>query len=127
MPGGRPTKYDENVLMIARDYIKNPGEDVIPTVAGLSVLLDVSRECLYEWKRTKPEFSDTLTKLNARQHQMLVAGGLDGTHNAAITKLILATNHGYSDKSEHINTMQGPGGGPIEVKGIELVPLQSDD
>jgi len=35
------------------------------SIARLAAELDVSRECIYEWARVHPEFSDSLTRMRA--------------------------------------------------------------
>ena len=68
--------------------------EVIPTIEGLSVYLNVSRSTVYKWKGDNAEFSDILEDLMARQAKELFSNGLTGDFNPTITKLIL-TKHGY--------------------------------
>jgi hypothetical protein len=123
---GRPTKYTEDVLSLARDYLdgaylepcENENEnEVIPSVAGLSAFIGISRSRVYEWagQEDKAEFKDILESILAKQERILVNNGLKGTFNSAIAKLALG-KHGYSDKSE--NTHQGPGGEPVQFNFI---------
>ncbi len=70
----------------------------IPLVDSLAIELGVHRDTLYEWADKHPEFSDTLAKIKALQHQKLISGGLSGRYSQVITKLMLTTNHGYRDK-----------------------------
>jgi hypothetical protein len=62
-PGGRPTDYSPEVLKKAEKYVfsayKDEMFDEIPTVAGLTVYLKVSRETIYDWAKqeSKPQFS----------------------------------------------------------------------
>jgi len=98
---GQPTKYNEDMLDKALDYIKNYSdyEQVIPSVAGLAVALDVSKKTLYNWSEV-PEnikFLHALEKLSTNQENKLLNGGLSGSFNPAITKLMMY-NHGYTDK-----------------------------
>lgn len=101
-PGGAPTKYTKELQEAADEYV-NGGfvacEDVVPSVAGLSVELGVSRSSLYLWGRQYPKFSNTLDRLKSLQERITLSGGLRGDLNSTIVKLLLA-NHGYSDKQE---------------------------
>jgi hypothetical protein len=116
MPGGRPTKYNEEILAKARAYVDGGYADcgdVIPQMAGLAIELDISRETIYDWSDDpdKKEFSDIVAKCLRAQERRLLNGSLSGTLNPTIAKLIL-TKHGYSERvqQEHM----GENGGPIE-------------
>ena len=109
MTAGRPSKYTEELLKKAEDYLLNYHSkhgDIIPSISGLSLVLNVSRETVHAWGRDgkKPEFSDILEKINAKQEKELINGGLSGEMNANITKLVLG-KHGYSDKQETKGTL----------------------
>jgi hypothetical protein len=99
---GRPSKYCDELVEKAYHYIDNYGDygDLIPSHAGMAVVLDISKSTLYDWA-DDPEkaFSDILGKCNQKQEKTLLNGGLGGEFNAAITKLALG-KQGYSDKTE---------------------------
>lgn len=101
MSGGRPTKYSDELLAKAEDYIVNykDHEDLIPSAAGLACVLGIVKSTLYKWGEEKPEFSDLLGRLQQKQEKVLLTGGLSGTMNSTITKLVLS-KHDYSDKVE---------------------------
>jgi hypothetical protein len=103
MAGGRPTKYSEDKLETAKDYIINHEEygDVIPSVVGLAVALETHRDTVYDWAKDpeKPEFSDIVKRIATNQERKLLNGGLDNSFNPTIAKLLLG-KHGYSDKTE---------------------------
>ena len=100
---GRPSKYTDQTVSEALYYVDNYKEfgDKIPSIAGLSLHLGISKETAYEWGRgdKKPDFSDMLTKLLSKQEQILLNSGLDGTFNSTITKLVLS-KHNYSDRQD---------------------------
>lgn len=111
MAGGRPTEYTPELIEKAKDYLVNYKETydhTVPTVAGLSIVLDMSRTTMYTWgeDENKKEFSYILRNLKALQENALISRGLDGKFNSTITKLIL-TKHGYSDKIETDVTSKG--------------------
>jgi hypothetical protein len=101
MAGGRPTKYTDELLAEARAYISDFQEhgDLIPSLAGLACVVGLSRETINVWSNEKPEFSDIVKDLLAKQERVLLNGGLSGAMNASITKLVLS-KHNYSDKQE---------------------------
>lgn len=113
-PPGRPPEWQDCVEP-AWFYVNGGYEtvnDPIPSIAGLAVYLNKSRETIHTWAKTHKQFSDIVEKLLAIQEGRLVAGGLTGGYNASITKLLL-TKHGYSDKQE--TAVSGVDGGPIEI------------
>ena len=103
MAGGRPTDYNEETIPKTLYYLENYKEygDVIPSVAGLSVVLDVARNTIYDWasQDDKKEFSNILAKILSTQEKVLMNNGLNNTFNSNIVKLALG-KHGYSDKQE---------------------------
>jgi len=109
---GRPAGWPLH-LDAAKEYInggyKSHGH-AIPSIAGLSLVLGVTRGTIREWAKNVDEFSTIVEQLLAKQEQELVSNGLAGTFNPSISKLIL-TKHGYSDKIEQ----------EISGNGINLV------
>jgi len=107
MPAGAPTKYTKELVETARGYVTDYADHghMIPSIAGLARVLDVSRETIRAWglEESKKEFSGILGDLMAEQELKLQNGGLSGNTNSTITKLFL-TKHGYSDKIEQENT-----------------------
>lgn len=100
MTAGRPTDYTPELVAAAWDYVANHDEDLIPSVAGLCVRLNLNRSTAYDWAKDKDkEFSNILEAIARKQEATLIRNGLTGTYNSTITKLML-TKHGYSDKQE---------------------------
>lgn len=98
---GRRTKYSQDMVKIAKDYVENHQRygDVIPSIEGLALVLGVNRNTIYEWKRQYKEFSDTLEILNLKQTKLLINAGLLNKVNIAIAKLLLS-KQGYTEKQE---------------------------
>jgi len=105
---GRPSKYDDQTIPKALDYLENyiTKGDVIPNICGLAEALNVSRPTIYEWVKdsTKEEFSYIIERLLAKQEQVLINQGLINGFNPNITKLILG-KHGYHDKVDNEHSL----------------------
>lgn len=128
MAGGRPATYGGDILTKARGYLTSFEDmgDPVPTIAGLACVLGVTRETCYAWASDpeKPEFSDITKELAQRQERALVANGLRGSFNAAVTKMLLA-KHGYSDRVETDHTSSD---GSMTPKGaIDLSKLSDQE
>ena len=115
MPGGRPTKYCDEILEITKDYIKNFSKhgDKIPSVAGLACAIGTSRDTIHDWAKhkDKKQFSDILKELQTMQEKTLLAGGLGNTFNPTICKLVMS-KHNYHDRQD----VSSPPGEPLQVK-----------
>jgi hypothetical protein len=108
---GRPTIYSDKIVEDTKKYLlegwKKEG-DVIPSIAGLSVYLGISRDTIYDWasQEEKKDFSDILESILSKQERELINRGLDGTFNSNITKLALG-KHGYHDRVDSDLTTKG--------------------
>jgi len=103
MTAGRPSSYTEETIPKTLQYLECYKEygDAIPSIAGLSVVLGVARDTIYEWasQESKKEFSDILKVILSTQERTLINKGLTNEFNSNIVKLALG-KHGYSDKQE---------------------------
>lgn len=118
---GSPSKLTPELIAKAAEYLvvfRSEG-DLIPTVAGLSCYLGVSRSSIYNYKGKNQDFLDTIEQLDSLQEKMLINGGLSSDFNAAITKLIMS-NHGYSEKQVVDNTSSDGSMVPMPTR-IEIV------
>lgn len=140
MKVGPPTKYNSKTLPKVWAYVKECEDEVyifqkqkgkvegfeekirthLPTVVGLALKLGVSKETVYVWAKENQELSDALTRIKSMQEQALLNGGLSNRYNPLITKLILATNHGYHEKKDITSDgkqIQVPIYGGLSVQG----------
>lgn len=117
-PGGRPTKYNSDLLPLIKEYIQGaiPENMKIPTIEGLALKLGISRETIYQWAKEYPEFSDTINEIKTRQKEYLTEIGIFGGKeiNATIVALLLRVNH---DMVETQKTDITSGGKPIPILG----------
>lgn len=112
MSRGRPTLYTPELQAKADEYIEKGFielDHVVPSIQGLAEWLGICDSTIEVWAHhdDKPDFIGTLRKIRLKQHNMALGRGLDGTHNAAITKLLLY-NHGYSEKTESVVENKNP-------------------
>lgn len=136
---GRPTKYDNKYINMVDDYLaecvdeqvqivkqsnaekgyemyENKLKVKLPTIVGFSLYSGVPERTLYDWRDAHEEFSQSLEKIVKTQQERLLNSGLSGEYNSTIAKLILASNHGMSDKQEVDHTS----GGQV-IKGFSTI------
>lgn len=96
-PVGRPTVATDENLAKAQKYVAGAylEDEVIPTVEGCADYLDISTETMY----ARPEFSDIVKAIKRKQAKKILSKGLTGEYNPMIGKLILASKHGYVEKT----------------------------
>lgn len=124
MPAGRPTKYTQEILDTAYNYLENYSEyGVVPSTARLARILNIARSRVYEWGNEYPEFKDILESIQAEQEAMLIDNGLTGDFVSPITKLLL-TKHGYTDRIEQDLSSTD---GTMKPVSIHLVGVDTDD
>lgn len=130
MQVGRPTKYSTEILRKAENYITGYADfgDVVPTIAGLACVLDVTRETCHAWANDpdKEAFSHILKKLMQRQERALVNGGLSGDFSSPVSKMMM-TKHGYSDKVEQDHTSSDGSMKPLPVSVVIEGVQPADD
>lgn len=108
--GGRPSKLTDDLIVKAKEYLQlfngnntsNHLEEV-PTIAGLTLYLGISKSTLHSYKDNK-DFSDILDKLKSIQEVILINRGLNKeafNYSSNIVKLLLA-KHGYKDDSNEV-------------------------
>lgn len=118
MAGGRPTIYNNDILVRALTYLQNYEKegDLFPSIAGLAVCLKISRSTVNKWatEEDKKEFSDILEDMLSMQERIIVNKSMKGDFNSNIAKLVLG-KHGYHDKQEHL----GKDGGALAINLIK--------
>mgnify|MGYP003652828030 CR=1 FL=1 len=130
------TGLTADAMLAAREYIRMvvSGEhesQVLPTVAGLALHLDLTKMVLYNWKKNQTEnpnyedFCNVMELLTSNQEVVLVNGGLTGKYTQQIVKMLL-THHGYTD-STAVNHTSSDGSMTPKPSVIELVAPGLDD
>ena len=125
-PIGRPTLYSDAMLDIAYDYSKNYdkpryGSELIPSHNSLCTHLGISRATLYLWikEENREELINLLSLIEQTAENNLIQNGLNSSFNSAITKLVLASKHGYLD------TQQAQMYSPANTQPIQITFVNS--
>jgi hypothetical protein len=100
------------------------------SLAWMAAELDVSRECLYEWMRVHPEFSDAMTRARDKSQKWWEDAGQTGMvapgFNASVWSRSMAARFPQDWREQKGVELTGRDGGPVQVvDGIRLVPLTS--
>ena len=97
-PGGRPTKYNDDVFIKIDEYLQSCGREqtALPTIEGLADYLDVNSDTIRQWAKEYPQFSATIKKLADKQKEQLMNDGMYGGKevNSAMAIFLLKVNHG---------------------------------
>ena len=123
----RPTKYNDEIIEKAEDYIKNYKSlgDEIPMVDGLALELGIHRDTVNDWEKKYPEFSDIVRTLMTHQGRKLMNGSLNGEFREKTATLALSSNHGLVTKTaQDITSSDGSVQFPTR---IEIVGYGEDD
>ena len=119
---GHPTKYNEEMLAKAKDYVKRGmvKENGFASIEELSLILGVNDDTIVEWTKKHEEFSATIKRLKVLQKQRLMSLGLDSTYNTAMSIFLLKANHGMMETEKRILD------GNLSLKHSELDDDQLD-
>ena len=107
---GRPSEYRPEFCEQVIEY-GSRGK----SVAWMAAELGVSRECIYEWARVHPEFSDAITQAKLKsqrwwedmgQDNMLLPPG-QGTMNASIWSRSMAARFPEDWREKQETTLKG--------------------
>ena len=126
---GRPTKYKPEYCQTIVDFFnvepytvdaecKKQAND-LPLIEKFAHSIDVTRECLHEWKRTYPDFSDAFQKAKALQQSMWATNSMLGLYSPAFTIFFGKNIYKWTDRQSLEHT--GKDGGPIQSIEIALV------
>jgi len=128
MAGGRPTKYDDDILEKSKEYLDSgysENEELFPSHVGLCLYVGIGKSTAYEWAKDidKLEFSDIFEQIMMKQELNIVKNSITGDYNSTIAKVML-TKHGYSDKLQ--TELTGANGGPLEASWT-ILPVKPKD
>jgi hypothetical protein len=119
-PGGRPTDYRSEFCAIV---IQAGAEG--KSYTQIAVMLDITRDTLYEWGKVNPEFSDALTRARQSAQAWWENVGQNSLDKQSFQSTMWAKNMScrfpddWRDNSR--SEITGAGGGPIQIQKIERV------
>lgn len=99
-------KFTPEAVEAAKAYAAGGWRELghmIPSVVGLAAHLDVTRRTIYDWAQDFDEIADVVERVNTHQELTLINGGLGGTLQPMLSKVLLG-KHGYSEKVETDHT-----------------------
>ena len=119
----QPTKYNKKYIGYIYDYLdsckieeerrltwinnKQQAETyeykakvILPTIEWYCIMYDIPRRTVYEWRDKHEDFSHTLEEISKYQKEYLIRHSLEWTINSNITKLLLNSNHGMTEKKD---------------------------
>jgi len=114
MPAGRPTKYNDDMLAQAQQYLQYCIDvpSAVPYGEELAIKLGIDDETILEWAKIHPEFSATVKGVKRLQRQRLQGLGLHNRVNPTMAIFLLKANHGFVDIQRQEVT--GKDGGPVD-------------
>ncbi|MEO5342212.1 MAG: DNA-packaging protein [Gammaproteobacteria bacterium SHHR-1] len=102
---GRPSTYKPELAAKALEYFEHPDKfgHRRPTIAGLSLILDVNKDTVHVWRSKYPDFADAVKKGESIIEHALVDAMLE--KNEFHAGLIFAAKNmiGWADKVETEN------------------------
>lgn len=123
----RPQEKTPDIVAAAEQYANGGWQEqgeAVPTVEGLALHLGKHRSTLYQWAATDTAFSDILERVKTQQAVALINGGLTGSLNPTITRLLLC-QHGYSEKQAIDHTSGGRSMGHLHITRQVIDPIIS--
>jgi hypothetical protein len=118
---GRPSQYKEEYINDVRVYLDGCNDRYeefikartergdtfgqrlkvdLPTRTGVATYIGTTQETLTKWGKLHPVFLAVLKEVDQEQRTRLLNNGLSKAYDPTICKLLLASNHGISDKIE---------------------------
>lgn len=88
------------------------------TLIGLCNFIGISRETWNEWRSTRPDLSDIITRAEAIIYQQKFEGAASGL----LVPNIIARDLGLADKQE----VTGKDGGPVQIEDVSARDILAD-
>jgi len=123
MRTGRPTKYREDMPQRVLNYVDEAfATGKIPTIQGLSCVLEVDEDTIGNWGKKYPSFFGAVKRLKQSQADNLQNKGLRNEFNPTMCIFLLKNNHGFTDRQNIDITSKGK-----SIPAPILANVSSDD
>ena len=101
---GRPTKYNENTVVITREYYQECLDtDIIPYVESLQRKLDIDYDTVIAWSDKYLPFSQLIKKIKDLQKNRLQEVALGQRKGNVIGAIfLLKVNHGFIETQKSV-------------------------
>lgn len=100
-PVGRPQEYtDERIAEITKKLKEYIAVTPLPFWCDFCYLNDVNHRRSKELQRRSEEFRETFAKLEAKEEQALLKGGLTRKFSESMCALILKNHREYAEKTD---------------------------
>jgi hypothetical protein len=122
-PFGRPRKYQsvEEVEKIIEEFFKDCAEnELFPTVTGLCLALDLTREGLLTYQG-RAEFADTIKRAKQCVEFAVEQKLMEGSGSPAGAIFNLKNNFGWVDEKTHNQNVKG------ELRTLNILPVSPED
>ena len=120
---GRPTKYNEDVLVKAQSYVQHcQNATEMPFIEELALSLDINEDTVVEWAKEHDEFSATVKRLKMLQKLHLKKGALEKRLHPSLSIFLLKANHGLNEEEKEPETSQS-----IHVHLVGMEPKTLED
>ena len=115
----RPTKYNPDIIPKVTEYFKNPHlyQDRVATKAGLSCVLNISKQTLLTWCDKHKALLDAVKAGEAYQERQIVEHLLDKEKYTSGAIFVAKNILGWADKQEVKNE--------TTITGFEVVEDES--
>ncbi len=104
--GKPPTKYTPEMLNSIETFFDEavPTNMRIPTVEGMCLKLNISKNTVYMWAKKHDPIKDALKLIKIKQKEYLTEVGIFGGKeiNASIVSLFLKANHGMIETEKKL-------------------------
>lgn len=88
------------------------------TITGLCLFLDIARSTWDEWRHSRPDLSDIITRAEA----VIYSQKFEGAAAGLLVPNIIARDLGLAERSE----LTGKDGGPVETKDVSARDILAD-
>lgn len=95
------------IIELFEDYIRNEPRPFVSSFCARNDVF-IPRQRLYDWAKESEKLGVLIELCKTKQRSRLCEGGLDNEYNSVITRLILSTNHKFTERTENTGDPDRP-------------------